>query len=55
MEERMQILNLLEEGKVNVDEAVKLLEALGGACCEPADDDDKAEESEPAKKTKGSK
>jgi hypothetical protein len=39
MEERMQILNLLEQGKVNVDEAVKLIEALGGNCCEPKDEE----------------
>lgn len=33
--ERMMILDLLENGKVNVDEAVRLLEALGPGqeCC----------------------
>lgn len=30
-QERMKILNLLEEGKVNADEAAKLLEALSAA------------------------
>jgi hypothetical protein len=29
MHERMMILDLLDKGKVNVDEAVRLLEALG--------------------------
>jgi len=38
MQERMQILNLLEEGKVGVDEAARLLKALGGSCCEPIDE-----------------
>lgn len=35
MHERMMILDLLENGKVNVDEAVRLLEALGPGqeCC----------------------
>ena len=38
MQERMQILNFLEEGKVSVDEAARLLKALGEPCCEPKDE-----------------
>ena len=29
-EDRMRILKMLEEGKINAEEAAKLLEALGG-------------------------
>lgn len=43
MEERLKILNLLEEGKITADEAAKLLEALSPIhhfktdeeCCPP--------------------
>jgi len=38
MEERIKTLGLLEEGKVNVDEAVRLLEALD-CCCDPHHDE----------------
>ncbi|MCL2169555.1 MAG: hypothetical protein FWB74_05965 [Defluviitaleaceae bacterium] len=30
-EERMQILKMIEDGKITVDESIKLLDALGGA------------------------
>ncbi len=33
MEERIQVLNLLEEGKISVDEAVMLFKALDEQCC----------------------
>ncbi|MCL2752839.1 MAG: hypothetical protein FWE44_01665 [Defluviitaleaceae bacterium] len=34
-EERMQVLKMIDEGKITVDEATKLLNALGAkACCE---------------------
>ena len=38
MEERMQVLNLLEEGKINVDEAVLLFKALDEQGCPDEDE-----------------
>jgi hypothetical protein len=38
MEERMQVLNLLEEGKINVDEAIMLFKALDEQCCPDEDE-----------------
>lgn len=44
MEERMQVLNLLEEGKINVDEAVMLFKALDEQCCPDEEDNDECPE-----------
>jgi len=33
-EERMQVLKMIDDGKITVDEATKLLDALGANCCD---------------------
>lgn len=53
MEERLEVLNLLEEGKVTVDEAVRLLAALGGSCCKPRDEECRETEKECCDQTTG--